>query len=120
MSLDLSILSIKTSFTTSTTATCIYISIFPLFTPHLSITPTKTKRFYLIFFFIQISQEPGTTSGKCSFSILGFGNPKKNPKNPKNIKNINTSTPESFCPKRKFAALSGNAKMVENGGKSNY
>ena len=35
-------------------------------------------------------------------------------KNAKNVRNINTSRPESFCPKRKFAALSGNAKMVKN------
>ena len=38
------------------------------------------------------------TSGKCSFSILGFGNPKKTKKNPKKVKNIKTSRPVSFLP----------------------
>ena len=40
--------------------------------------------------------------------------------NPKNVKNIKTSDLSHICPKRKFAALSGNAKMVEDAGKSNY
>ena len=86
MSLDLSILSIKTSFTTSTTATCIYILIFPLFHPLPFNNPHQNQKvLFDFFFFIQIPQEPGTTSGKCSFSILGFGNPKK-PKKPKEHK----------------------------------